>query len=409
MQAFQRAMADLGIQGRIVAADRSSLAPALYLADEGVLVPSGDDLNYVETLLKICRRREIGLVIPLADRELETVARARDRFGAAGIQVLVSSPHIVEICRDRRRTLEFLKAAGLATPEIFSCEEAPEGPFSFFRKPRYGSRGQEAHFVSHRPGTAGMPSPDGETPAVQRAHGAGGLIREYVKGNEFAVDVYAGLDGVPRLAVPRQRLEVRDGEVSKARTVRHPEIIRRSMQLIEALAGCVGVVTIRCVLAADDEVQFIKVTPRFGDGVLLAIRAGADFPRWIIEEHLGRRANCDPDGWQDGLLMLGYDAEVFHGGGGGGGGRGCAGEGPIGPGDRARARRVGGRSPSNGRKRLDSTQGAWRPNPGGLREAGLAGLAAPASPGRSPARRTCLPAGRSTAWGGRDDDQDTPG
>jgi carbamoyl-phosphate synthase large subunit len=133
-----------------------------------------------------------------------------------------------------------------------------------------------------------------------------------VDGWEHTVDVYAGLDGVPRVAVPRRRLKVRDGEVVKAVTVRHGEIIRRSMELVEALKECVGVVTLQCFLTSDDRVRFIEINPRFGGGVPLAMRAGADFPRWLIEEHLGRRPDIDPEGWKDRLVMLRYDEAVFR-------------------------------------------------------------------------------------------------
>jgi carbamoyl-phosphate synthase large subunit len=126
------------------------------------------------------------------------------------------------------------------------------------------------------------------------------------------VDVYAGLDGAARVAVPRRRLEVRGGEVAKARTVRHPEIIRQSLRLVESLGECAGVVTLQGFLTPEGRIKFIEINPRFGGGAPLAIRAGADFPLWLIEEHLGRRPAIEPAGWQDGLLMLRYDAAVFR-------------------------------------------------------------------------------------------------
>ena len=50
----------------------------------------------------------------------------------------------------------------------------------------------------------------------------------------------------------------------------------------------------------------------FGRALSLAIRAGADFPRWIIEEHLGRKPDINPEAWESGLVMMRYDAEVFR-------------------------------------------------------------------------------------------------
>jgi carbamoyl-phosphate synthase large subunit len=137
------------------------------------------------------------------------------------------------------------------------------------------------------------------------------VIQECLRGPEFTVDVYAGLDGVPRVAVPRQRLQVRGGEVAKALTVRNEAVIGEAMRLVAALRECAGVITCQCRHTPAGDVKFFDLNPRFGGGVPLAIRAGADFPKWIIQEHLGQRPDVDPSAWESGLLMLRYDAEVF--------------------------------------------------------------------------------------------------
>ena len=218
----------------------------------------------------------------------------------AGARVLVSSPAVVEICRDKRKTCEFLVKSELDAPRIFSLEDAVNGPFPLFVKPRFGSSTRHVRFVHNRQGLKRF---------GQRASRF--VIQECVRGTEFTVDVYAGPDGVPRVAVPRERLQVRAGEVTKGRTVRHDEIIRKSMRAAEALAECVGVITMQCFLTAEGAIKFFDLNPRFGGGVPLSIEAGADFPRWIIQEHFGERPEIDPEGWQAGLLMLRYDAEVF--------------------------------------------------------------------------------------------------
>jgi carbamoyl-phosphate synthase large subunit len=301
LEAFRRAMADLGVAGRLFGADHSPLAPGFHVADEGLLVPSVGGADYVEALLDLCRRREIGLVVPLIDWELPALAETRERFAAAGARLVISSPRVIEICRDKQRTYEFLKAHGFDTPEVLPLEKALEGPFPLFMKPRYGSSAKDVHYVPDRESLEFYHESDAET-----------VVQEFVRGKEFTVDVYAGLDGVPRVAVPRRRLEVRGGEVSKARTVRHAEIIRQSLRLVEALGECRGVITLQCFLTPENRIRFIEINPRFGGGAPLAIQAGADFPLWLIEEHLGRRPDIQAEDWKDGLVMLRYDAAVFR-------------------------------------------------------------------------------------------------
>ena len=52
---------------RIIAADLSNLAPALYVADDYYLVPRIDDANYLDTILDICCREKINAVTTLID------------------------------------------------------------------------------------------------------------------------------------------------------------------------------------------------------------------------------------------------------------------------------------------------------------------------------------------------------
>ena len=301
LEAFQRALAAVGVEGRILGADWSRMAPAFHVADEGFLVPGVNAPDYVDVLLDVCRQQEVDLVVPLIDWELVTLAEARDRFEAVGARVVVSSAEVTRTCWDKREAFRFLSENGVATPRLLSFKEAVRGPFPVIAKDRYGSGSKRVRQV--------------HSPSAMKRMGRRRkrlLIQEYVEGREYTVDVYTGLDGRPRIAVPRWRIQVRAGEVSKGMTVRHPEVIRRSMHLAEVLGQCRGVITCQCRVGPDGAVKFFDVNPRFGGGVPLAIRAGADFPKWLIEEHLGREPEIDPDGWESGLVMLRYDEAVFR-------------------------------------------------------------------------------------------------
>jgi len=300
-EAFRRALASVGVEGKIFGADWSRLAPAFHAADEGFVVPGVNAPDYVDVLLDLCRRREVDLVVPLIDWELTTLADARDRFEALGARVVVSSPEVTRTCWDKREAFRFLSAHGVDTPRLLSFKEAMGGPFPVIAKDRYGSASKRVRRLYSASAMKRM---------GRRRKRL--LIQEYVEGREYTVDVYTGLDGRPRVAVPRWRIQVRAGEVAKGMTVRHAEVIRRSLHLAEVLGGCRGVITCQCRVDGEGAVKFFDVNPRFGGGVPLAIRAGADFPKWLIQEHLGRRPDIDPDGWESGLVMLRYDEAVFR-------------------------------------------------------------------------------------------------
>lgn len=108
VQEFIRAKKSKGIAGKIVCADMIDLAPALFFADKAYTVPAVRDTQFINTLLDICRKESIRLIIPTIDTELEILSHNVDRFKEIGTEVLVSSPNAVKIARNKLETYRFL-------------------------------------------------------------------------------------------------------------------------------------------------------------------------------------------------------------------------------------------------------------------------------------------------------------
>jgi carbamoyl-phosphate synthase large subunit len=300
LEAFRRAADHLGAPLTVHAVDQQPMAPALQSADVAQVVSAVTSDEYVESLLDYCRRHEVAALIPLIDPELPTIAGAAERFAQLGTTAVISSPDVVRVASDKVLTHDFLRRHGFQTPRILDGDELRSPRFPLFAKPRHGSS-------SH--GTGRIDTSE-DLQYFLRGD-ADCVIQEFVHGVEHTVDVFADFEGRPRCAVPRRRHEVRAGEVSKGQTVRHERMMAESSRLVEALGGCKGVITIQCFLTPDQGLVFIEINPRFGGGVPLSIRAGADSPRWILELLLGRRPDIRPDAWTDGLFMLRYDEAFF--------------------------------------------------------------------------------------------------
>jgi carbamoyl-phosphate synthase large subunit len=135
-------------------------------------------------------------------------------------------------------------------------------------------------------------------------------VQQFIEGQEFTLDVLADCGGRAICAVPRLRIETRDGEVSKGVTVRDPLLIEAGIRVAEALPGAFGPITVQCFLTAEGSMYFIEINPRFGGGFPLSAEAGANFPKWILEMILGRKSTGFDD-WQDGIAMLRYDEAFF--------------------------------------------------------------------------------------------------
>ncbi|MHC4624815.1 MAG: ATP-grasp domain-containing protein [Planctomycetota bacterium] len=303
LESFRRAAGRLGIPASFLGTETTNLSSALQLCDRAFLVKPITHAGYVSQLLKIVKDNRVRLLVPTVDLDLKLLALNEPKFAARGCRVLISKPHVIDICQDKRKTYRFLLKNGFDTPLTMSVRTAlSEKKLSWpcFLKPwdGYASRGnavvnnrRELSFFAKR-----IPNP---------------ICQEYISGVEHTCDVYVDFNMTVRCVVPRKRIEVRAGEVSKSRVAKHPLVMAQTARLVETLRAGPGVVTLQLFLTRDKKVKFIEINPRFGGGAPLSIKAGADFPKWILQELLGRKADIRPDAFKDGLVMLRYDSEVW--------------------------------------------------------------------------------------------------
>lgn len=305
LQIWERALGALGIEGHVAAVDASPLAAAFQRASRRWLVPRCDDSSFVDRMLDICESNDIRLIIPTIDPELPVYAGDRARFEAVGTSVAVSGPRTVEIGADKVRTHEWFRSAGIPT-----VEQAPLGDvlgaghgwsFPLFIKPRFGSAGKGVRLLSTADELAMVEDPEDK------------LVQTVAPGVEYTIDVLVDRQGIPRCAVPRRRLEVRAGEVSKGVTVRQPEIVELAVEMAASLPDAMGPLTMQVFHdGSTGELNAIEMNPRFGGGFPLAWEAGARFPQWLIEEYMGLAEPRDHHtDWKDGVVMLRYDGAVF--------------------------------------------------------------------------------------------------
>jgi carbamoyl-phosphate synthase large subunit len=307
LNSFRRAAKQLRVKACFFGTDTTELSSALQLCDKGFLVKPITHAAYIEELLAIVQANCVRLLVPTVDLDLKLLAHNRSKFDSLGCRVLVSTAKVVDICQDKRKTYRFLVKHGFDTPFTTSIRSAlithiPKKKLTWpcFLKPwdGYASRGnavvnsrQELRFYGKRIPNA--------------------ICQEFVEGTEHTCDVYVDFDMKVRCVVPRRRIEVRAGEISKGQVVKHPAVMREAARLVETLGAGPGVITLQLFLTKEGAAKFIEINPRFGGGVPLSIQAGADFPKWILQELLGRKTDIRFDAFKDELVMLRYDGEVW--------------------------------------------------------------------------------------------------
>ena len=306
MRILERTLLELQLDGDVVATDAQPFAPAFALAQKQALVPRVLDPEFIPQLMKICQLYQVGWIVPTIDTELLLLSKARPLFEAIGVEIMVSDPETIEIASDKRKTHEWFVQNGFPTFEQCSVREALDNPdwkYPCFVKPADGSRSV---------GAARMDNREALESRSQSGKYDNDVVESLGNGVEVTVDAYISpKSGKCLCVVPRRRLEVRDGEVSKAKTVDAPEIIDLVRHVSERLPGARGTICVQMFWNPEShEMQLMEINPRFGGGYPLSEAAGAHFARWYLEEMLDLTSSAN-ENWTRNLVMLRYDQSVF--------------------------------------------------------------------------------------------------
>ena len=298
---FQQTADEFDKSIKVFASDMSpDMSAACFVADAAFLVPPLSDDRYIDTLLSICRVNNVGIIIPTIDTELALLAANKQNFAQHGINIIVSSPEFIANCCDKRNTIKMFEEYGIRSPRYVDPRH-PE--FPMFAKPYDGSSSQNLHVIKSADDLSESMVNDPKL-----------MFMEYIdkkEYSEFSVDMYYGCDNHVKAIVPRERIEIRNGEISKGIT-RNNYLVDFLKERMEHLPGVVGSVCIQLFYRkADNDIVGIEVNPRFGGGYPMTYHSGVSFPRMIIKEYVNNQTLDYRDDWHDNMMILRYDAEVI--------------------------------------------------------------------------------------------------
>lgn len=304
IRGFQQAVGGSG--GIVLAADADPLAPGLFIADRGEVLPRLGHPEYPSLLLDLCRRHEVRLLVPTIDSELELLVNLSAEFADVGTTVLVSDVEMIEAAADKRKSEAVFAASGIRIPRSWLVEdlEASALPSRVFVKPRRGSASLHTYVVSSdRLSTvlSMVPEP---------------IVQEYIDAPEITVDALLDMEGQVIHLVPRIRLKTIGGESVQGVTMPDEAVrpwLLAVLGVVSKLGGR-GPITLQAFLTQETP-TLIEVNPRFGGGFPLTLAAGGDYPRWIVEMIANGTVAPRLGEYKKGLFMTRALEETFADGG----------------------------------------------------------------------------------------------
>ena len=133
---------DSQLSMKIYGLGMNPLGYGAFDCDERLELPGIYAENYVDELLKYCKEYKFDMLIPALDDELGPVALRMSEFEALGVQVPVSQPEFISLCRDKGLMSRELLAYSPAFVESFTQEYAianPDNlPYPLIAKPNSG-------------------------------------------------------------------------------------------------------------------------------------------------------------------------------------------------------------------------------------------------------------------------------
>lgn len=301
VRSFSASYTRNNIDAHVLGVDANPLmAPAGYFGKKVFLIPRATEREYAERLLSICRQEDVKLLIPLFEPEFEILAACSGAFAEYGTTLLLSDGRVLEACSDKYRTYRFFIDCGINTCRSWlPAEFTGDQQFPLFIKPRSGMGSSNAFKINSRQELSFfldyVPDP---------------IVQEYIEGIEYTMDVLNDFEGRTISVVPRERIEVRAGEVSKSRTVKDWNLIEQTREVAEKLGG-IGPLTIQAFRRQNGEIVFTEINPRFGGGVPLAIKAGVDYPMLLAKMVAGEKVWPMLGEFTDNLYMLRYDEALY--------------------------------------------------------------------------------------------------
>lgn len=139
------------------------------------------------------------------------------------------------------------------------------------------------------------------------------VAQRCVDGFEISVDAYFNRFSKMVDAVPRKRIEVQGGEVSRSITLERDAY--GVVELTRKVGEQIGLVGPVCAQYIVDDIPYImEINARFGGGVILSLEAGFDQIQLMKEEWLeGKTPEPQQFDWKANFGMTRYFSEYFYG------------------------------------------------------------------------------------------------
>jgi carbamoyl-phosphate synthase large subunit len=305
--------------GKIIAVDGQTNAPALIDADLAIQVPNIYSDLYIQSLKDICIEHKVHAIISLNDLELPILSKHKAELEECNTKVIVSNEFVIDVSFDKWKTFEFLKSIGLSTPNTYlSIDKVKEDivlkslKFPLVLKPRWGSASIGIEFVENEEeleyaykllksklsrSILDLVSKSDINNAI--------LIQESINGVEYGIDILNDFNGNYYGTFSREKLSMRSGETDKAMSVINPNLSEIGECISKKLRHLGNM---DCdVFINSEKIYVLELNPRFGGGYPFSHEAGINTAAIYIDWINGKTQIDHHNNYQENIAFAKFD------------------------------------------------------------------------------------------------------
>jgi carbamoyl-phosphate synthase large subunit len=288
----------------VTVADANPNAIGRYLNADFEVIPLASEKNFIESILSLCRKKNIHVVLPLVTKELLPLALNKQKFEAANIKVLVSDAPSLEIAVNKSSLYEFLQWRSIDVPDfriVATIEQFrqavselgyPEKKVCFKPSVSNGSRGfriisdniDEFHLLFNEKPNCTYINFEEAARILSSGTFPELLISEYLPGEEFSVDCLVD-HGSTVVIIPRLRKKMVNGISVEGEFIPDKNIISYCELILKALQlhGNIG---IQVKKSFSGKFLILEINPRVQGTIVAAFGAGVNLPVLALKQEL---------------------------------------------------------------------------------------------------------------------------
>jgi predicted ATP-grasp superfamily ATP-dependent carboligase len=277
---------------------RPAIAAWSRFSAEHRLCDIARDADLADWVLDFCRARDIGVVLSPEETSSWLLARDRDSLAAAGITVPLSARPVIEVAMDKARTLDAARELSVPAPATIVLDDVEEAVpaarelgWPVVVKPRWSHFWTGERFIAGGGVSYAACEDDLRAALGRQPRGAPPpMLQRFVPGRGLGLFFVLAPDGTLAAEFAHERLRdlrpTGSGSVLRRSVAVDPRLRDLSLRLLRGI-GWWGVAMVE-FRGEPGNAMLMEINGRFWGSLQLAIDAGVNFPRILVDTAQGR-------------------------------------------------------------------------------------------------------------------------